>query len=121
LAPIKVSILPITAGIDQGINKIISQVSEKLGESGLSYKVDDSGQAIGRRYARTDEIGIPLGITVDFQSPKDHTVTLRERDSMEQIRLDAAKVAEVVHDLTVGRLTWDKVREIYPRFDAGSA
>lgn len=121
LAPIKVSILPITAGIDQGINKIISQVSEKVGESGLSYKVDDSGQAIGRRYARTDEIGIPLGITVDFQSPKDHTVTLRERDSMEQIRLDAAKVVEVVHDLTVGRLTWDKVREIYPRFDAGSA
>lgn len=121
LAPIKVSILPITAGIDEGINKIISEVSEKLGESGLSYKVDDSGQAIGRRYARTDEIGIPFGITVDFQSPKDHSVTLRERDSMEQIRLDAAKVVEVVHDLSVGRLTWDKVREIYPRFDAGSA
>ena len=50
-------------------------------------KVDDSSGSIGRRYARADELGIPFGITVDFQSLKDASVTLRERDSMEQIRI----------------------------------
>ena len=118
VAPIKVSILPITSGFDEGISGIIGKVSAALGEGGIGYKVDDSGQAIGRRYARTDEIGIPFGITVDFQSPVDNTVTLRERDSMEQIRLDAAKVVEVVHDLAVGRLSWAQASQLYPRFES---
>lgn len=118
VAPIKVSILPITAGSDESIATVVAAVSTALGDAGVSYKVDDSGQAIGRRYARTDEIGIPYGITVDFQSPKDQTVTLRERDSMEQIRLSIDNVVHVVQDLSVGRLTWEKASQIYPRFDA---
>ena len=121
VAPIKVSVLPISSGADAGIEKIIAQVSEALGDAGISYKVDDSGQAIGRRYARTDEIGIPFGITVDFQSPKDKTVTVRERDSMQQIRLSVDDAVHVVHDLIVGRTSWDKCAQIYPRFDAGAA
>ena len=52
----------------------------------FSIKVDDSSGSIGRRYARTDEISVPFGITVDFDSIKTpKTVTLRERDSMEQV------------------------------------
>ena len=121
VAPIKVSVLPISSGADAGIEKIIVKVSEALGDAGISYKVDDSGQAIGRRYARTDEIGIPFGLTVDFQSPKDNTVTLRERDSMEQIRLSIDEAVHVVHDLTVGRTSWEKCAKIYPRFDAAAA
>ena len=121
VAPIKVSVLPISSGADAGIEKIIAQVSEALGDAGISYKVDDSGQAIGRRYARTDEIGIPFGITVDFQSPKDKTVTVRERDSMQQIRLSVDDAVHVVHDLIVGRTSWEKCAQIYPRFDAGAA
>ena len=117
VAPIKVSILPITAGAEEGIASIINKISCQLGEAGVSYKIDDSGQAIGRRYARTDEIGIPFGITVDFQSPKAQTVTLRERDSMEQIRLCAEKAVQVVHDLSLGRLSWTEARAIYPRFE----
>ena len=120
VAPIKVSVLPISSGADEGIEKIIAKVSHALGEAGIGYKVDDSGQAIGRRYARTDEIGIPFGITVDFQSPKDNTVTLRERDSMEQIRLSIDDAVHVVHDLTVGRTTWEKCAQLYPRFDGQS-
>jgi glycyl-tRNA synthetase len=121
VAPIKVSVLPISSGADAGIEKIIAKVSEALGDAGISYKVDDSGQAIGRRYARTDEIGIPFGITVDFQSPKDNTVTVRERDSMQQIRLSIDDAVHVVHDLIVGRSSWEKCAKIYPRFDAGAA
>lgn len=56
-------------------------------DEGVSHTVDSSSVSIGRRYARTDEIGIPYGITVDFDTIKEpHTATLRERDSLEQIR-----------------------------------
>lgn len=54
----------------------------------VSNRVDDSSGSIGRRYARTDEIAIPFGITVDFDTLKEpHSVTLRERDSMGQVRI----------------------------------
>lgn len=51
--------------------------------------MDDSSGSIGRRYARTDEIAIPFGITIDFDSLKiPHSATLRDRDSMEQVRIN---------------------------------
>ena len=53
---------------------------------------DEQG-AIGRRYRRQDEIGTPFGITVDFQTLEDDTVTIRDRDTMTQIRVPAAEVA----------------------------
>ena len=57
----------------------------------MSHKVDDSSGSIGRRYARTDEIAIPFGITVDFDTIKAGTATLRERDTIKQIRAKAGK------------------------------
>jgi glycyl-tRNA synthetase len=53
----------------------------------ISYKIDDIGETIGRRYARTDEVGIPFGITIDDVTEKDKTVTLREIITMKQIRI----------------------------------
>lgn len=57
---------------------------------GISNKIDDSAGSIGRRYARTDQIGIPYGITVDFDTVNSNpaTVTLRERNTMQQIRIN---------------------------------
>ena len=57
---------------------------------GISNKIDDSAGSIGRRYARTDQIGIPYGITVDFDTVNSTpaTVTLRERNTMQQIRIN---------------------------------
>lgn len=53
----------------------------------VSHKVDESSGSIGRRYARTDQIAIPFGVTIDFDTLKEpHTVTLRERDSLLQVR-----------------------------------
>jgi glycyl-tRNA synthetase len=52
--------------------------------------VDDTGQSIGKRYARTDEIGIPFGITVDYQTLEEHSVTLRELHTMKQLRVPIA-------------------------------
>lgn len=59
---------------------------------GISHKVDDSSGSIGRRYARTDEIGVAFGITIDFDTVNKapHTATLRDRDSMRQIRAEVA-------------------------------
>jgi len=60
-----------------------------LTNAGISHKVDDSSGSIGRRYARTDEISVPFAITIDFDSLKEpHTMTLRERDTMQQIRVE---------------------------------
>ncbi|RCN27851.1 glycine--tRNA ligase, partial [Ancylostoma caninum] len=81
VAPIKCSVLPISA--NERLNPIIEAVREELARYDLSYRVDDSAGSIGRRYARTDEIGIPFGVTVDFESEKlPWTVTLRHAESM---------------------------------------
>ena len=53
----------------------------------------DDKAAIGRRYRRMDEIGTPYAITVDTKTMEDNSVTVRERDSMEQIRIDASKLS----------------------------
>lgn len=61
--------------------------------AGVTSKVDDSGQSVGKRYARTDECGIPFAITVDFDTLKDETVTVRDLDSMKQVRMHSDDVA----------------------------
>lgn len=67
-------------------------IAEALTRHGVSHKVDDSSGSIGRRYARTDEIGVAFGITIDFDTVNKtpHTATLRDRDSMRQIRAEVA-------------------------------
>jgi glycyl-tRNA synthetase len=58
--------------------------------------VDDTGQSIGKRYARTDEIGIPFGITVDYQTLEENSVTLRELHTMKQLRVPVAHLEKVL-------------------------
>lgn len=105
VAPIKCAVLPLT-----GANELVPYVTgirSLLEEAHLSYKVDDTGTAIGRRYSRMDEIGVPFAITIDFQTVKDNTVTLRERDSCEQIRLEIGNdLVEVLKDLIDGSVGW---------------
>lgn len=89
--------------------EIANLLASKLRAHGISNKVDDSGQSIGRRYARNDELGTPFGITVDFQSVKDNTVTLRERDSTTQIRASQDDVMQVIKDIVDERRTWSEI------------
>jgi len=91
-------------------------VARQLRLHGISNKVDDSGQSIGRRYSRNDELGTPFGITVDFQTVKDGTITLRERDSTKQIRATPNEVFQIIKDLVDERRTWDDVLTQYPEF-----
>jgi glycyl-tRNA synthetase len=66
-----------------------------LREEGFMVEYDEAG-SIGRRYARADEVGTPLCITVDYQTLKDNTVTIRERDSWKQTR---EKIKELIESL----------------------
>jgi len=64
------------------LNEKVQQLRKLLLEEGLSSKVDDSGQSVGKRYARTDECGIPFAFTIDFDTIEENTVTMRELDTM---------------------------------------
>ena len=61
---------------------ILTKIEQNLTKAGISSKVDDSSVTIGKRYARTDECGIPFAITIDFDTLKDQTATLRDLESM---------------------------------------
>lgn len=75
--------------------------AEAMTKNGISYKVDDSSGSIGRRYARTDEIGVAFGITIDFDTVNKtpHTATLRDRDSMRQIRAEVRRLSSPAKSL----------------------
>jgi len=111
LASVKVSVFPL---IQKPLfTQFIPQIVTELADSGLSHKVDDTGATIGRRYARTDEIGIPFAITIDSDTPKDNTVTVRERDSTTQVRIQINQVAHVIHGLVQGKIQWADVQKKY--------
>ena len=69
-----------------------------------------AGTSIGKRYARTDELGVPYAITVDSTS----SVTIRERDNKQQIRVNVDEVASVIKEVTDGLSTWADVQWRYP-------
>ncbi len=88
LAPIKVAVLPLSRR--EKLVALAKQIYADLRQSWMaSY---DDAQSIGRRYRRQDEIGTPFCLTVDFQSLEDEQVTIRERDTMNQIRLPIAEL-----------------------------
>ena len=83
LAPVKVAVLPLSR--NEKLTPLAKEVYANL-RSSLVTEYDDS-QSIGRRYRRQDEIGTPFCVTIDFQSLEDNQVTVRERDSLAQIRV----------------------------------
>ncbi len=83
LAPIKVAILPLSK--KENLSALAKEIYKQLRMS-FTTQYDDS-QSIGRRYRRQDEIGTPFCVTVDFQSLEDNQVTIRERDTLTQIRV----------------------------------
>ncbi|GAC1364888.1 MAG: hypothetical protein NVSMB42_24740 [Herpetosiphon sp.] len=89
LAPIKVAVLPLKKNHD-GIVTMAKQIRRSLQATGEMRSVYDDTAAIGKLYRRQDEVGTPFCVTVDFQSLEDQTVTVRDRDSMQQERLAIA-------------------------------
>jgi glycyl-tRNA synthetase len=94
LAPYKVAVLPLSKK-----DTLTPLANEIYAQLAANYMCDyDETQSIGKRYARQDEVGTPLCVTVDFESLEDHAVTIRERDSMEQIRVPIANITAAVRD-----------------------
>lgn len=118
IAPVKCSVLPLQQ--DSRLNPVVSQISSLLTSAGISNKVDDVGQSIGKRYARTDEIGIPFGITVDFDTVEEKergdkpTVTLRDRDSTKQIRIPIDEITPLILRILRGEASWLEASANYP-------
>ncbi|MEZ0289966.1 MAG: glycine--tRNA ligase [Sulfolobales archaeon] len=93
LAPAQVAVYPLIE--DERLIKIALEIKNRLIDSGFYVLYDESG-SIGRRYARADEIGVPYCVTVDFETLQDNTVTVRDRDTRRQMRLE---VKELEHFL----------------------
>jgi len=94
LAPITVALFPLVK--KDGMPEMAEKLQKDLQEHFLAF-YDEKG-AIGRRYRRMDEVGTPFCVTVDGESTADGTVTVRHRDTMEQERIPAEKVASYIFD-----------------------
>jgi glycyl-tRNA synthetase len=99
IAPIQLGIYPLVS--KDGIAEKALQVYAKLLSEGFTAEFDDAG-SIGRRYARADEAGIPLGLTIDYDTLKNDTVTIRDRDSWKQVRTSIEDLSKHLH----GYFSW---------------
>ncbi len=88
LAPFKACVLPLSKKLGEQAGKVYEALS-----ADFNIDYDDAG-SIGKRYRRQDEIGTPMCITYDFESEEDGCVTVRDRDSMEQVRIPIAQLKE---------------------------
>ncbi|MGC8895946.1 MAG: glycine--tRNA ligase [Candidatus Bathyarchaeia archaeon] len=94
IAPIQVGVYPLVS--KDSLPEKAMELHKNLVNEGFIVDYDEAG-SIGRRYARADEIGIPLGITVDYETFKDNTVTIRDRDSWRQVRSQVEDLPELLH------------------------
>ncbi|MBI4294592.1 MAG: glycine--tRNA ligase [Chloroflexi bacterium] len=98
LAPIKVALLPLSR--NEKLRPLSQEIYARLRRRFMAQF--DDAQSIGRRYRRQDEIGTPLCVTIDFQSLEDSQVTIRERDSMRQVRVPLAALEETLERKLAG-------------------
>ena len=92
LAPFKCAVLPLQKNLSEAADAIYAKMLKKFP---ATYDVTGS---IGKRYRRQDEIGTPYCVTVDFQTLEDNTVTVRDRDTMEQIRVTVDEAIKYIEE-----------------------
>ena len=92
IAPFKLAILPLSKKLNEKSNEIYDMLSKKF-----NCDYDESG-SIGKRYRREDEIGTPYCVTVDFDTLNDNKVTIRDRDTMEQIRISIDEIENYIEE-----------------------
>ena len=86
IAPVKIGVLPLSKKLNDKALEIYDELSKKY-----YCEFDDRGN-IGKRYRRQDEIGTPFCVTIDFETEEDGKVTVRDRDTMEQVRIDISEL-----------------------------
>ena len=92
LAPFKCAVLPLQKGLAEKADEVFAKMRKKFA---TTYDLTGS---IGKRYRRQDEIGTPFCVTVDFDTLEDNTVTVRDRDTMEQIRLPIDEAIKYIEE-----------------------
>jgi glycyl-tRNA synthetase len=101
VAPVQVAVFPLMSR--DGLDILADDITRTFHTKGILAEYDDNG-AIGRRYRRQDEIGTPFAVTVDYDTKDTNSVTLRDRDTMSQIRVPIADLTETVEALIEGRI-----------------
>ncbi|MHA1397754.1 MAG: glycine--tRNA ligase [Candidatus Heimdallarchaeaceae archaeon] len=109
VAPLEVAVFPLMK--KDGLAEIAYDIHEDLKDAGYLSFYDESGK-IGKRYARADEIGIPYCITIDYETKKEDSVTIRDRDTMKQIRIPLEDLEVVLGELMEGDASFDEFEEI---------
>ena len=97
LAPVKVAVLPLVK--KDGMPELAERVQKGFRAAGINSFYDDSG-SIGKRYRRLDEAGTPFAITVDGDSVEQGTVTVRDRDTLQQDRVSVDGIVGYIRDRT---------------------
>ena len=92
LAPYKVAILPLSKKLGEKAQEVYEKLSKKF-----MCDYDETG-SIGKRYRREDEIGTPYCVTIDFDTLEDNAVTIRDRDTMEQVRVNIDELADWISE-----------------------
>ncbi len=97
LSPTKVLIAPLVNKLDEKAKEVYLQLKKEF-----VCQYDKSG-SIGRRYARADEIGIPVSVTIDFDTLNDQTVTIRDRETTKQARIKISELKQKINDFFSGK------------------
>ncbi|KAB7499812.1 Glycine--tRNA ligase [Armadillidium nasatum] len=116
VAPFKVAVLPLFRNVI--VDNFVQKLVDELIEDDVSVWIDKSKKSIGRRYLKMDELSVPLCVTIDEETLNSSppTVSLRDRDSTEQVRLPISEVLSTVKELAKGKSTWKCILQKYPIF-----
>jgi glycyl-tRNA synthetase len=98
LSPIKAAVIPLKKN-DENIVARAKGIKNKLQSLGLGRVLFENSGNIGKNYRRHDEVGTPICITIDFDTLEDNTVTIRDRDSMEQKRVNESDLEDLFKKL----------------------
>ena len=104
IAPTHGGVYPLVS--KDGLVEKAQEVHKLLVNEGFTVEFDETG-SIGRRYARADEAGVPLGITIDYDTLSDSTVTIRDRDSWQQVRSPIKDLPELLHKYFQGKINFE--------------
>lgn len=107
VAPVEVNVFPLVN--KEELQDKAQQIKTQLRKDGFIAEYDASG-TIGRRYARSDEIGVPYAVTVDHDTLKDDTVTIRNRDDSKQVRIAVKDVYNVINGLVGLKLRFEELK-----------
>ncbi len=111
IAPTQLGVYPLVS--KDGIAEKAQEVHQLLLSEGFTAELDETG-SIGRRYARADEAGVPLGITVDYDTLNDGTVTIRDRDTWQQVRTPIKDLPALLHKYFQEKLNFEDLGTLLP-------